>query len=100
MAMLTRRADRSRPLDWIQIGSVAGPTIELPSVALRSANFQLLGSGQGSVSPRDYVAELPSLVDEIAAGRLVVPAVTRPLADVERVWTEPETPGVRTVLVP
>ena len=100
MAMLTRRADRSRPLDWIQIGSVAGPTIELPSVALRSANFQLLGSGQGSVSPRDYVAELPSLVEEIAAGRLVVPAVTRPLADVERVWTEPETPGVRTVLVP
>jgi NADPH:quinone reductase-like Zn-dependent oxidoreductase len=37
MALLTARADRSRPMDWIQIGAMAGPTIELPSVALRSA---------------------------------------------------------------
>ena len=45
-------SDRSRAMDWIQIGAVAGPTIELPSVALRSANFRLQGSGQGAVSPR------------------------------------------------
>jgi hypothetical protein len=37
MALLTARADRSRALDWIQIGAIAGPTIQLPSVALRSA---------------------------------------------------------------
>jgi hypothetical protein len=30
-ALLTARSDRSRPLDWVQIGAVAGPTIELPS---------------------------------------------------------------------
>jgi NADPH:quinone reductase-like Zn-dependent oxidoreductase len=34
VAILTARADRSRPLDWIQIGAVAGPTLELPSTAL------------------------------------------------------------------
>ena len=45
-------------------------------------------------------AELPSLVEESAVGRLVVPAVTRLLADVERAWNEPETLCVRTVLVP
>jgi NADPH:quinone reductase-like Zn-dependent oxidoreductase len=39
MALLRARTDRGRPLNWIQIGSVAGPTIELPSVALRSANL-------------------------------------------------------------
>jgi hypothetical protein len=27
---------------------VVGPTIELPSVAFRSANFRLQGSGQGT----------------------------------------------------
>src|SRR3984885_10617053 len=32
MALLTERADRNRALDWIQIGAVAGPSIELPSV--------------------------------------------------------------------
>ncbi len=76
MALLTARADRSRALDWIQIGAVAGPTIELPSVALRSANFRLQGSGQGSVSPRGYLAELPSLIDEISAGTIGVQART------------------------
>jgi len=100
LALLTERPDRSRALDWIQIGAVAGPTIELPSVALRSANLRLQGAGQGAVSPAGYRAELPSLVDEIAAGTIAVTARTRQLADVERVWNEPHAPGERTVLVP
>jgi NADPH:quinone reductase-like Zn-dependent oxidoreductase len=100
MALLTARSDRARALDWVQIGAVAGPTIELPSVALRSANFRLQGSGQGSVSPRGYLAELPALVEEIAAGAIAVRARTTPLADVERAWTAREAPGERTVLVP
>ncbi|MBM2623250.1 zinc-binding alcohol dehydrogenase family protein [Actinoplanes sp. LDG1-06] len=100
MAILRARPDRGRELNWIQIGSVAGPTIELPSVALRSANFRLLGNGQGAVSARAYLAELPSLIDEITAGRLSLKTRTVPLADVEAAWTTPEQPGVRTVLVP
>jgi NADPH:quinone reductase-like Zn-dependent oxidoreductase len=100
MALLTARSDRARALDWIQIGAVAGPTIELPSVALRSANFRLQGSGQGSVSPRGYLAELPALIEEIAAGTIAVQANAVPLSDVERAWTAREVPGERTVLVP
>jgi len=100
VALLTARSDRSRAIDWIQIGATAGPTIELPSVALRSANFRLQGSGQGAVSTSTYLAELPSLVDEIKAGTIAVTPRTMPLADVERVWGEPDTPGERTVLVP
>ena len=100
MALLQARADRSRALNWIQIGSMAGPTIELPSVALRSANFRLQGNGQGAVSAREYLAELPSLIDEIDNGGIAVTARPMPLADVETVWTAPEVPGVRTVLVP
>ncbi|HEX3615271.1 MAG TPA: zinc-binding alcohol dehydrogenase family protein [Solirubrobacteraceae bacterium] len=99
-ALLRARADRSRPLDWIQIGAITGPTIELPSTALRSANLRLQGSGQGSVSPQGYVAELPSLVAEIAAGSLDVNVRPLPLSAVERAWAEPEAPGERTVLVP
>jgi NADPH:quinone reductase-like Zn-dependent oxidoreductase len=100
MAMLRARADRSRALNWIQIGAMAGPTIELPSVALRSANFRLQGNGQGAVSAQAYLAELPSLVDEIDNGGIAVTARPMPLADVETVWTAPEVPGARTVLVP
>jgi NADPH:quinone reductase-like Zn-dependent oxidoreductase len=99
-ALLTARSDRSRALNWIQIGAVAGPAIELPSAALRSANFRLQGSGQGAVSAADYLAELPSLVEEINAGTIAVKANTMPLATVEQAWTQPEVPGERTVLVP
>ena len=100
MALLRARDDRSRALDWIQIGSMAGPTIELPSVALRSANFRLQGNGQGAVSTRTYLAELPALINEIETGGIAVTARPVPLADVETAWTRPDTPGVRTVLVP
>ncbi|SNY37325.1 quinone oxidoreductase family protein [Paractinoplanes atraurantiacus] len=100
MAVLRARTDRSRELNWIQIGSVAGPTMELPSVALRSANFRLQGNGQGAVSTRGYLAELPSLIDEITSGGLTVDTHTAPLAEVESAWTQPEQPGARTVLVP
>ncbi len=100
VALLTARSDRGRALDWIQIGAVAGPAIELPSVALRSANFRLQGSGQGAVSAQAYLAELPSLVDEINQGTIAVTANTTPLAQVEQIWTRPDVPGQRTVLVP
>jgi len=99
-ALLTARPDRGQQLDWIQIGSVAGPEIELPSTLLRSANFRLQGSGQGSVTPRGYLAELPSLLAEISAGTIAVRVNPVPLAAVEQAWTQPERPGQRTVLVP
>jgi NADPH:quinone reductase-like Zn-dependent oxidoreductase len=100
MALLEARADRSRAMDWIQIGAMAGPTIELPSVALRSANLRLQGNGQGAVSPQAYLAELPSLIAEIGAGTIEVNARPVPLADVEATWSAPEVRGLRTVLVP
>jgi hypothetical protein len=87
-------------MNWIQIGAMAGPTIELPSVALRSANLRLQGNGQGAVSAAAYLAELPSLVDEIDAGTIAVKPNMMPLADVAAIWTRSDPPGERTVLVP
>jgi NADPH:quinone reductase-like Zn-dependent oxidoreductase len=89
MPLLKGRPDRSKLLAWVQIGAIAGPTISLPSAALRQANIQFLGSGQGSVSAGGMIATLPSLVAELAAGTFSVDAVAKPLSDVERVWTDP-----------
>jgi NADPH:quinone reductase-like Zn-dependent oxidoreductase len=100
MALLTQRSDRGRALHWIQIGAVAGPTIELPSVALRSTNLRLQGCGQGSVSPKEYLAELPSLVGEITTGSISVSATRQRLQDVEEIWGQSESSNVRTVLIP
>jgi NADPH:quinone reductase-like Zn-dependent oxidoreductase len=99
-AVLTHRADRSRALSWIQIGSVAGRTAPVPSAALRAARFQIVGSGQGSVSAQEYLAELPGLADEIAAGTLSVDARAMPLAHVEEAWAAAPDATQRIVLVP
>jgi NADPH:quinone reductase-like Zn-dependent oxidoreductase len=100
LALLGARRDRSRALDWIQIGAIAGPNLELPSVALRSCNLRLQGSGQGSVSPAGYLAELPSLVAAISDGAIEANITAVALEDVEEAWSQAEAPGRRTVLVP
>lgn len=100
LALLSSRADRSHAMNWIQIGAVAGPTLELPSVVLRSANLRIQGNGQGAVSAEGYLAELPALVDEINAGAFRVAARPVQLRDVESAWTFPDVPGERTVIVP
>jgi NADPH:quinone reductase-like Zn-dependent oxidoreductase len=99
-SLLTARRDRSLALNWIQIGATAGPTIQLPSVALRSANLRLQGNGQGAVSARVYLAELPSLIDEINAGTFSISPRAVPLHDVEEAWKNVDAPGERTVIVP
>jgi NADPH:quinone reductase-like Zn-dependent oxidoreductase len=97
-ALLTHRAERAKPLDWIQIGSMAGQEITLPSFVLRAANLRIMGSGQGSLTAAGIIAELPSLIDQFAAGTLTAAALPLPLAEVESAWAEPAKPGQRVVL--
>jgi NADPH:quinone reductase-like Zn-dependent oxidoreductase len=98
--VLTARSDRSRPLTWIQIGSVAGPDAPIPSAALRSARLQIVGSGIGSVPGRDFVKELPALAEAVAAGAFDVRARAVPLAEAEQAWTAAAETSDRIVLVP
>lgn len=96
-ALAKARADRSAPLAWVQIGSVAGPAVNLPSSLLRAANLQIMGSGQGSVGTAAILAELPALAAEISAGTFTVDPLPVPLAQVERAWTASTEPGRRVV---
>jgi hypothetical protein len=59
-----------------------------------------MGSGQGSVSTRDIVGELPHLVDELVAGRPVVNTKSVPLSSVEIAWNATSSDGKRVVFVP
>jgi hypothetical protein len=99
-ALVRARAEPSKPLSWIQIGSMAGATITLPSAALRAANLQLLGSGQGSLTTAAIVAELPALADRITMGTFAVDPVPTPLSEVESAWEATTAPGQRIVFVP
>ncbi|MFI7149977.1 zinc-binding alcohol dehydrogenase family protein [Nonomuraea sp. NPDC050022] len=99
-ALLTARSDRSKALAWVQIGSMAGQDITLPSYLLRAANLNIMGSGQGSLTTAGIIAELPSLAAEIASGALAVDPLPMPLDQVEQAWNTPTAPGQRLVLTP
>jgi NADPH:quinone reductase-like Zn-dependent oxidoreductase len=98
MPLLKGRRDRSKLLAWVQIGAVAGASINLPSAALRQANIQFLGSGHGSVTTAGIVATLPSLVAEVAKGTFSIDAVAKPLADVEAMWSDPTGPSAQRIV--
>ncbi|WP_285565135.1 zinc-binding alcohol dehydrogenase family protein [Streptomyces sp. RTGN2] len=99
-ALLTARSDRAKAMAWIQIGSMAGQEITLPSFLLRAGNLNIMGSGQGSLTTAGILAELPSLAQEIAAGTLAVDVLPVPLDQVEQAWNTPVDPGRRVVLTP
>lgn len=99
-ALLHARADRARPLTWIQIGSMAARELTLPSYLLRAAALTIIGSGQGSVPAQDILAELPALATLITSGDLAINSRPIALAEVEQAWTKPASPGERVVLIP
>jgi hypothetical protein len=70
------------------------------TAVLRAARLQIVGSGQGSVGAREYLAELPALAQEIAAGTFDVDALAMPLADVEQAWAAAADARKRIVFTP
>jgi NADPH:quinone reductase-like Zn-dependent oxidoreductase len=100
VAIVTSRADRSKPLTWLEVGAIAGPQAAIPAAALRSARLQVVGSGIGSVPGRDFVEELPKLAEAVADGAFDIRAKAVPLAEVEQVWTATAETSDRIVLVP
>ncbi|WP_029113161.1 zinc-binding alcohol dehydrogenase family protein [Mycobacterium sp. URHB0044] len=89
---------------FVQIGSMAGPTLNLPAGILRSTGITLSGIGIGSMPPevmaRMRTEALPRLFAMVASGELQLRTRQRPLSDVEQVWTATEPSGTRVVLTP
>ncbi|CAN5638554.1 zinc-binding alcohol dehydrogenase family protein [soil metagenome] len=93
-----------RATRFVQVGSMAGADITLPSNVLRSAGIEILGFGLGSV-PADAQCRvgtdvLPALFAMVADGTLSIGADVRNLSEVEELWTSREPSGSRIVLVP
>jgi NADPH:quinone reductase-like Zn-dependent oxidoreductase len=89
---------------FIQIGSMAGLTMNLPAGILRGTGITFSGIGIGSVPPevlmRTRTRALPRLFAMIAAGELALTTAERPLDEVTDAWTTAEPSGTRVVLTP
>ncbi len=71
----------------VQIGSSAGGDAVLPAALLRSRRITLRGSGAGSASLSDILAQLPVFMEKVASGEVRVPIRLFSLADIVEAWS-------------
>ncbi len=100
-AALGRRgleADRA-DISYVQIGAAAGSQAAVPAALLRSRKLRITGSGAGSASITDVIAEIPRYIQLISDGAVDVPIRTFPLSMVSEAWEAAERGRPRVVIL-
>jgi NADPH:quinone reductase-like Zn-dependent oxidoreductase len=90
--------DRS-DISYVQIGAVAGSQASVPAALLRSRKLRITGSGAGSASIADIIAEIPRYIQLISDGAVDVPIRTFPLSQVSEAWEAAEQGRPRVVIL-
>ncbi|WP_280426548.1 zinc-binding alcohol dehydrogenase family protein [Nocardia carnea] len=85
-------------VDYVQIGSLAGTEAVLPAALLRSRRIRVSGSGKGSVSKEQMIAEFPGILARFADGTFDAPYTVYPLGRVGEAWAHQGR--TRAVVVP
>jgi hypothetical protein len=81
------RADgETGDVSYVQIGSLAGAEAALPAALLRSRRIQVVGSGVGSVSKAQVIAELPEIIGRFGDGTFDASYTAYPLSRVGEAW--------------
>ena len=86
------------PIRFVQIGSMSGPEITLPSAVLRSKAITLMGSGLGGVATSRLLAAIHELLQAAVPAGFKIAAQPTPLADIEKAWTSKSSD--RLVFIP
>ena len=74
------------PIRFVQIGSVSGPNITLPSAALRSSAIELMGSGIGSIPMDRLIKSVEQWMQAAVTAGFAIATKVFPLSEVEKVW--------------
>lgn len=85
------------PIRFVQVGSVSGQSITLPSAVLRASAIELMGSGIGSVPIERLVGITGEVLRAVASKGFRVAVEAVPLSDVEQAWQKSGSTA-RTVL--
>ncbi|MDR0478717.1 MAG: zinc-binding dehydrogenase [Burkholderiaceae bacterium] len=98
MAAAKATDDKARPLCFVQIGSISGDPIALPSAVLRAAPITLLGSGSGigSVSLARMCQAIQYVFEAVAPAKLEIATEAVPLSALAEYWSNSRS-EVRTV---
>ena len=84
----------------VSVGTMAGPTISLPSGPLRSARLELLGSGTGNFPPPERMATIVGdILQRTASGKLAMEIERFGFDQVGPAWTRANESTARPVLM-
>jgi NADPH2:quinone reductase len=78
----------ARRIQYIQIGSSAGPAINFPAATLRSSGLEMLGSGFGSVPIDRIFASLAAFLQQAAKQPFQMKIQKATLSEVEKLWNQ------------
>ncbi|UJR12103.1 hypothetical protein I4U23_016281 [Adineta vaga] len=95
----SRRKNSEQRLRWIQIGQMAGTTIQLPGGLLRSKNIEMIGSGLGSISLKQMLKSLETMIPMVIQEKLTTSVLEISLTDIEKKWQETTDAKERVVVV-
>ena len=83
----TKAGAEAMPIRFVQIGSVSGSNITLPSAVLRSSAIELMGSGINSIPRQRLVEGIDGVLQAATPGGFQIATKVAALSDVERVWS-------------
>lgn len=89
------RKDKTRALNWIQIGQMSGAEVSVPAAYLRSTNFSILGSGIGPLTNPEMSDVFDKITVALAEGTLNSKIEAVPIEDIEAEWKKPFSKSVR-----
>lgn len=91
--LVHRADDIAVPIRFVQIGSVSGSKIILPSAVLRSSAIELMGSGLGSIPLNRLVNTVGKFFKATAPGGFRIETKSVPLSEVEHAWPDDDSPS-------
>jgi NADPH:quinone reductase-like Zn-dependent oxidoreductase len=94
-----KAAPEGVPIRYVEIGSISGRNITLPSAALRSSSLQLMGSGIASVPLPKLLQAIEGVLNAAICAGFKAAIKPVPLADVSQAWADVNVDS-RIVLVP
>lgn len=84
---LLKSIEVTKPLQYVHIGALSSPVMNVPAEVLRSKDLTIRGSGPGAWSNQDVAAIMPDLLNALK-GVPEQPIKVVELADVEKQWSE------------
>lgn len=82
-----KAGEEAVPIRFVQVGSVSGPDITLPSAVLRSSAIKLMGSGIGSIPMSRLIKATGELLRAAPSGNFKIATTPVPLPEVEQAWS-------------